>query len=63
MKEKPCTLHDFYNLVYYVLVIQEYKHRSEPKKKASTSLKKIFEKIFFFSKMLEESVNKRRKGK
>ena len=38
IKEKPCTLQGFYDLVYYELVSQEYRHRSEQKKKVNASL-------------------------
>ncbi len=38
IKEKPCTLQGFYDLVYYKLVSQEYRHRSEQKKKVNASL-------------------------
>ena len=34
--DEPCTLQGFYNLVYYEQVSQEYRHRSELKKKAGT---------------------------
>ena len=49
MKEKPCSLHGFYDLVYYELVSQENRHRSELKNKASSSLS--LKKKSFFSKI------------
>ena len=53
MKKKniaPC----FYKLAYYELVSQEYRHRSELKKKAKVSK-------FFSPKFPEGTGNKRRK--
>ena len=36
MKAKPCNLKGFYKPVYYEIVSQEYRHRSELKKKAKS---------------------------
>ncbi len=44
MKGKPCNRKGFYKPVYYEIVSQEYRHRSELKKKAST-LKVLENKI------------------
>ena len=56
MKAKPCNLKGFYKPVYYEIVSQECRHRSELKKKASTS--KVLE-----TKLPTRTVNKRRKEK
>ena len=56
MKAKPCNLKGFYKPVYYEIVSQECRHRSELKKKASTL--KVLE-----TKLPTRTVNKRRKEK